>query len=83
MQDLSTAPANWPQRVRRGIPFPPGIDGARFSIINTADGGIWHLNQHTGEVFFAAFGHFDAPPWNELPDIVREQVRAALSARDR
>lgn len=76
-------PANWPQQVRRGLPFPPGRDNDEFTIISTGDASVYHVNQRTCEAFLMCTEFCDAPPWHELPAIVQEVIVALSTTRDR
>jgi hypothetical protein len=79
--NLKLPPAGWPQRMRRGLPFPPGIDDQEFEIIKTLeiiddeDWQVYQLNCATGEVFHETkAGKWDQPPWHELPPLVRARI---------
>lgn len=67
--------------MRRGIGFAPGVDEQQFELVIAAAppgaGERWasyHLNLTTGEVYLETTSGVDAPPWWELPLIVRTRV---------
>lgn len=82
-------PDGWPHHVRRGLPFPPGVDDQAFDIIAcpVSPGGeiaTYHMNVESGAVFAETPTGWDQPPWHELPEFVRREVwhRRVLTALD-
>jgi hypothetical protein len=80
-------PPGWTQRVKRGLPFPPGIDADRFEIVLDTWLGPhqqYQINERSLHVFHKTADGWDQPSWYELPPRVRARVwrlfRAAFTA---
>ncbi len=47
----------------------------------TRDHRVYHLNTTTADVFVQNGQRWDAPPWWELPDMVKKAVSGLLQQR--
>ncbi len=75
-------PPGWPQRRRECLPFPPGMEDARFEVFIDApapgEREVWHINLRSGEAFRRLPGGWMAPGWLEMPPRVRSRVWNAV-----
>lgn len=81
---VSHPPPDWPQRVRRTLPFPPGGYGQRFEVYMDASDDGWRrfeINLSTLEVFERVDAGWRAPGWTQLPPRVKARIWTLSESR--